>query len=279
MRHSADRARTPLSALLAAVVTLAAAASAHADVVLGWNEIAQRTVARVNPLVQSRTMAIVQAAVADAVAAVVDAYEPLISRSPAAAAAEAPAAAVAAAHTALVALHPDAASSLEAARAASLAAIPDGPGKAEGIRMGKAAAAAVLAVRAADGRNGAAPRTPTNCPGRWVPTPPAFAPPLMPHWGRVKPFVLPSVTEYRAAPPPAIDDEVYIRDLREVLLLGAAGSGRRTAELTDAARFWIVSGMQGWNPAARQVSAARRLTLDVCRTALRPRGRAAECAL
>ncbi|MGH7396988.1 MAG: vanadium-dependent haloperoxidase, partial [Candidatus Rokuibacteriota bacterium] len=165
-------------------------------------------------------------------------------------------------HAALVALHAPAAQTLHAAYAASLAAIPDSPPKAEGIRVGKAAAAAVLEMRAADGWNASASYTPANRPGRWVSTPPAFAAPLGVQWGRVKPFALQSADQFRAAPPPPFDSAVYVRDLREVFEIGGTGATRRTPEVTNAARFWIVSAMQTWNPAARQVSAARRLTLS-----------------
>jgi hypothetical protein len=94
-----------------------------------------------------------------------------------------------------------------------------------------------------------------------MPTPPAFAAALAPHWGRMKPFVLKSADQFRAPPPPALDSEMYARDLREVFELGGATSARRALEQANAARFWIVSAMQTWNPAARQVSTARRLTL------------------
>ena len=247
--------------LICAATSMGTVRGAAADVVLEWNEIAQRTVASVNPLVQSRSMAIVQAAVADAVAAVLGEHEPLVFRQAAAPGASAPAAVIAAAHTALVALHPPSAPSLEAAREASLAAIADGPGKAEGLRVGKAAALVALEARTPDGWNGTASYAPANRPGRWVPTPPAFAAALMPHWGRMKPFTLTSPDQFRAAPPPAFDSDVYARDLKEVLELGSAASTTRTVGTTNAARFWIVSGMQGWNPVARQVGTAKRLTL------------------
>lgn len=38
--------------------------------------------------------------------------------------------------------------------------------------------------------------------GAWIPTPPAYANPLEPCWGRLRPFVMRSVAEFRAAPPP-----------------------------------------------------------------------------
>jgi hypothetical protein len=253
-----------LIAVLTAVLTLAGSVSAPgagaADPVLEWNELAQRTVAGANPLVQSRSMAMAQLAVADAVAAVGGEHEPFALRQGAAPGASTAAATAAAAHGVLIALHPTAASSLDAAYAAALAAIPDGPARADGIGIGRAAATAVLEARATDGWNASASYTPANRPGRWIPTPPALAPPLAPQWARVKPFALASADQFRAAPPPPSDGPVYARDLREVFEIGGGASARRTPELTNAARFWIISGMQGWNPAARQVSAARRLT-------------------
>jgi len=84
--------RLPHALLMIAVVLAAALPvprAAGADAVLQWNEIAQRTVATANPLVQSRSMAIVQAAVADAVAAVGRDYEGFALRETAAAGASA----------------------------------------------------------------------------------------------------------------------------------------------------------------------------------------------
>jgi hypothetical protein len=246
-----------LSAVLIGAALSSVAAAGAGDAVLEWNEIAQRTVAPASPLVQSRSMAIVQAAVADAVAAVEGGYEPFALRETAAPGAVAPAAVAAAAHAALIALHPAAAPSLDAAYAGSLARVADGAGKTEGIRVGKAAAAAALALRATDGASASAGYTSANRPGRWVPTPPAFGPPLGAHWGRVRPFTLSSPDQFRAGPPPPPDSAAYARDLREVWELGGAASPRRAPEITNAARFWIISGMQAWNPVARQLSAAR----------------------
>ena len=256
--------RLPHALLMIAVVLAAALPvprAAGADAVLQWNEIAQRTVATANPLVQSRSMAIVQAAVADAVAAVGRDYEGFALRETAAAGASAPAASVAAAHAALTALHPPAAPSLDAAYTTALAGLPDGPARAEGIRIGKAAAAAILEQRAGDGWNAPASYTPVARAGRWIPTPPASAAPLGPQWGRVKPFALSRADQFRAPTPPPPDSAEYARDLREVYELGGVTSPKRTPQLANVARFWIISGMQGWNPAARQVSTFKKLTL------------------
>ena len=57
------------------------------------------------------------------------------------------AAAAAAAHTVLAELYPPQQSTLDAALAASLAKVQDGPAKAAGVALGKAAAEKMLALR------------------------------------------------------------------------------------------------------------------------------------
>lgn len=48
------------------------------------------------------------------------------------------------------------------------------------------------------------PSTPPVGPGLWEPTPPAFAPPLEPCWGQLRPLVLAS--SEACAPPPYAED-------------------------------------------------------------------------
>ena len=59
---------------------------------------------------------------------------------------------------------------IEETYAASLKAIPDGPAKTEGIKLGMEVAAAVQADRANDGTNAARYLPPTRAPGAYVPT-------------------------------------------------------------------------------------------------------------
>jgi hypothetical protein len=63
------------------------------------------------------------------------------------------AAASAAAHQVLVALYPTFKATLDAQLQQSLAEIPDGNDKAEGVRIGRAVADRILAVRSNDGSN------------------------------------------------------------------------------------------------------------------------------
>jgi hypothetical protein len=47
--------------------------------------------------------------------------------------------------------------------------------------------------------------TVTSVPGRWVPTPPAYMDAVEPNWGRLRPFVMDSSSQFRPRPPLAYD--------------------------------------------------------------------------
>ena len=171
---------------------------------------------------------------------------------------------MAAAHFALVQLYPDQREALDAAYADSLVVIPGGPGKANGITLGEAVAARILNIRSADGAAAAitAEYTPGVGPGFWIPTPPAFLPALDPGWGSVRPFLMEDECQFRPGPPPALTSRRYTRDFDEIKEIGSSTSTTRTPEQTGVARLWIATGAQNWNPIARQVAVAHRLTLS-----------------
>jgi hypothetical protein len=161
------------------------AAPCHAqglNAVLEWNLIASTAAVAggQNSVVQTRTFAMVQAAVHDALNAIDRRYE-LYIHAPILPIGGSPQAAVAtAAHDVLVALIPSESESLDAAYATALASIADGPAKDVGMAAGKAAAAAILALRAADGASNAnRPYTPGTEPGDYQltnPSAPAVTP-------------------------------------------------------------------------------------------------------
>jgi hypothetical protein len=143
---------------------------------------------------------------------------------------------------------------------AALAAIPDGRHKARGLEVGQAAAAAILALGAADGSDtplvvdnfpqGTAPGEYRFTPG----TPFAFAP----GWGDVTPFVLDHSSQFRPGPPYPVTGRKYAADLNEVKALGGDGvttPSARTPEQTEIALFWVESSPLQWNRIARTVSA------------------------
>ena len=129
-----------------AVLSLGSAL-ANADVVLEWNSIMVAAVSGQNPFAQARFAAITQLAVFEAVNAVTGQYTPYLGTISAPPGSSAEAAAIAAAHAVLKNYFPAAAATLDGQEAKSLASIPDGPAKVNGIAVGEAAAAAMIAAR------------------------------------------------------------------------------------------------------------------------------------
>ena len=128
--------------------------------------------------------------------------------------------------------------SVEAAYTAALAALPDAPAKAQGIAVGQAAAAAILARRAADGAVG--PFLNSNCPqdtspGKYQCTP-GFPFVAFEVWGKVTPFVLQDSAQFRPGPPYAVTDKAYTADFNEVKSLGGDGSTTPSARTADQTR-------------------------------------------
>lgn len=255
-----------LIAATLALAGLAATPTVRADEVTDWNSIMQTTVAAGNANVQARSAAIMQLAVFEAVNSIVGDYEPYLGLTvPEGASPQA--AAVAAAHTVLLTLYPVSNAVLNASLATSLLQIPDGPARDAGIVVGEEAAVAMLLLRANDGAAtaGSVPYTPGTSPGDWQPAPPTFTPASQPGWGQVIPFGLQAGSQFRLPPPPPLNSGKYARDYNEVKLVGNTNAGPdiRPQDRTDVARFFAVSSpVQGWNQAARQVSAAQGKTLS-----------------
>jgi membrane-associated phospholipid phosphatase len=238
------------------------------DMVLRWNEAllaAMRTAGQ--GLVSTRSAAIVQTAVYEAVNAIDGSYIPYLVNIPAPPWASEEAAAAEAAHDALVGLFPAQKPVLDLELKASLQDIPDGDAKTSGIQVGHAAAQILLAVRAHDGWDRVVNYTPGTNPGDWQPTPPAFGPPVAPQWGSVTPFALQSASQFRPPPPPALTSPEYTAAFNQVKDLGAFDSPTRTADQTEAAMFWQgvvgpnVVATENWNQIAQRVAVAQGNTL------------------
>ena len=84
-----------------------------------------------------------------------------------------------------------------------------GPVYTRSVVWGRVVAEAVLAWAATDGSATLSncPYTPPVGPGLWEPTSPAFAPPLEPCWGRLRPLVLAAPDACPPPPPPADSDD------------------------------------------------------------------------
>lgn len=79
--------------------------------------------------------------------------------------------------------------------------------------------------------------TPPVGDGLWVPTPPAFAPPLEPCWEQMRTFVLPHASECDPGPPIAYSEEPGSDFYLEALEVYDTVQGL-TAEQLTIARFW-----------------------------------------
>jgi hypothetical protein len=233
------------------------------NVVLDWNTVALAATVQAGnaPPVAARTMAIVQAAVYDAVNTIDQTHEPYASAREGPSDASPEAAAAAAAHRVLIELYPNQSATFDTALVTSLAAVPDGSAENKGVALGQSVALHLLDLRANDGANATVTYTPGNDPGDWQLTPPLNRPPLVPHWGSVTPFTMTSGDQFRPAGPPALTSADYTAAFNEVKELGSANSTTRTTEETEIAKFWADSSVPHWNKIAATVSEDQGLSL------------------
>jgi hypothetical protein len=257
------------------------------NAVIEWSEIATNTLvafpapAGGAPSALQLNMGMVEGAVYDAVNAIEPRHHrPYLLKRRFAATASKDAAVATAAHRVLsniVSTVPDTIpfpnresllESLAADYAASLAAIPDGPFKIQGIAAGNAAAAAMIAARANDGRFGASQWVPNNEPGHWQPLLDEDGNPILDPtaWvGGVRPFLLQSSSQFRTEGPNALSSDAYAEDFNEVKALGAIDSTLRSEEQTHIALFWQSAGGPAllWSAVARQLVADPRYAVDI----------------
>jgi len=100
-------------------------------------------------------------------------------------------------------------------------------------------------------------------PGKWRPTPPAFAPGLVPSLAHTLPWVIPDPWSFRPSRPLAltITSPEYTADFKEVKAVGELTSTVRTADQTEIALFWYESSPLKWSRIARAVSIKKGLNL------------------
>jgi hypothetical protein len=243
--------------LSAAILSLPSVCAA--DAVLDWNEVvlARVVAARQGPPDGARSLAMMHLAMFEAINAVEHRYTPYAFKGRAPAGASAEAAAAAAASAVLVKLFPDQAQAVEAAYAASIAKIPDGSAKTAGIALGQEVGAACLSMREQDGSGVPGVYRPRTAPGVYIVT----TLPVSAEWPKVKPWFMGDGAQFRPGPPPALASAEWARDYNEVKSVGARQSAARSAEQTEAARFWTVVGPPSWNPVVRSLASSKPLTL------------------
>jgi hypothetical protein len=207
----------------------------------------------------TRGLAMVHVAMFEAVNAIDRRYQPYKLELVADKGASREAAAATAAHDVLVSLFPDEKSKLEQALQVSLAKI-EGDGKTKGIELGKRAAAGMIALRTDDGSNIQESYRPFTKAGVYVHT----AIPIESTSGMIKPWTMEKGSQFRPQPPPALDSEIWTRDVNEIRELGSINSKTRTQEQTEIGRFWFLTGPRTYTPLVQQVAETKKMDLVDC---------------
>jgi hypothetical protein len=240
---------------------------APADLIIQWNLITLKTakIAKQNSNVATHTAAMEAIAVYDAVNSIKHfgtPYHYFVSPS---GPASVQAAAAQAAHDVLVAICPQQKPVLDSALTLSLRQATDGP-VANGQKVGAAAAADIIALRANDGSS---PLTTYPGPanpgvGQYRPTPGKFAPGVDPEWGKVKPFILTDSKQFLPEPPPAVGSDDYKKAIAEVAEIGEIKSTKRTDDQTHIAQFYKQDAELTVNEGLRELAEMHHTSLEQC---------------
>ncbi len=266
----------PLARLAVAGLTYLLAASwiapAGANVVTEWNALAMGCIVRGGPAT-ALDVALVQAAVHDAVQAIEKRYQPYLA-TPAASGSESKAAAAAAAAYTVLSDNrvcpppagtpppPDTVQATLDTAYAPYKAVNDA-----GLAVGVNAANTLLATEYRDTTNTTIPEPYLGnalVAGQWRPTPPSNLPMAFVYVAVKKPFVMSSPSQFRPGPAPAMTSAQYLKDYNEVKDTGSttahpAVGGCPAPAKTDMARFWAGNIPAQWNQVLRDVAIDRQL--------------------
>ena len=216
--------------------------------VVEWSTQAQRAIvgrAGKSPGDAAVFMGIVHAAIYDAVVAIEGGARAYAIKPTVPAGASSEAATAAAAHGVLVGMFPGQQPILDTNYDAYLSTLADGPGKADGVAVGREVAEKMLALRADDGRDAVVLYVqPPPGPGVFEPTAPF--PPIGIHLGQVRPLTLPHSRLFHPPGPPALSSDRYASDVNEVASRGGALPAHSPEE-RSIVRLWVDHGIPQWN--------------------------------
>jgi hypothetical protein len=247
-----------LHSVLVVIALMCPGSAVLADVITDWDQKGiDIAVPRMPSTHSQRIVAIMHAAMFDAVNSIERRYQPYIAQLPASPTTSKDAAAAAAAATVLTKLLPGAEDELKGALAAYLTKLPDAEGKSDGIKLGLAVAGKVLEARANDGAEAPDAYRPKTAPGVYVPTPITVAS----MWPNVTPFALKSPSQFRPEPPLPLASAQWATDYNEIKDFGGKASTRRSARQTEDARFWLVTGPPAYHPIARQLVVSKKMDI------------------
>jgi hypothetical protein len=246
---------------LGAAVCLSWAAPAGANAVTDWHALAVQCISSNRPGPPGLLdLALVQAAVHDAVQAIDGKYEAYLTTPPATGSESVAVAAAAAAYRVLSSeqICP---TTFRATLDAAFKPYLDGNNP--GLAVGYAAGDALLA------HYRPTPNLPAftggTSPGEWRPTPPGNVPMAFLFLASTQPFTLKEPSQFRPPPPPSLASDAYFRDYEEVRRDGAveshpAGPACPAPKRTDIARFWSGNFISQWHDATRLIALDQQLS-------------------
>ncbi len=241
---------------LVALVSGLIAAPARGDVIGEWNEY---ILTNVPGLPGQRALTIAHLAMFDAVNSIEHGYTSYAVQLNAPAGASTRAAAAAAGYGVLARLFPAQQAAFQIKRDALLAQVPDGAAESDGVALGDAVAAALVASRASD--NMLLPNPPYiagSGPGAYQPTGPVVVNAAAALW---VPFAMTSASQFRANGPVPVGHPKYAGELDEVREFGAANSGSRTQAQSLSALWHVEMAHFGLNRVARAAAVSEGLSL------------------
>ena len=230
-------------------------ALAGADVITDWDENAVTIVSTMPPYQAQRLMGMVNVAMFDVVNSIERRYRPNLVQLPADRATSSEAAAASAAAAVLATIDSKTAEKVKTLVAGYLASIPDGAAKSDGIKLGEAVAAKVVAARANDGADAPDDYRPRTTPGVYIPTPITAGS----VWPKVKPWAMDNPSQFRPGPPIVLKSDEWATDFNELREYGGKSSAKRSEHQTDTARFWLMVGPRAYHPFARQLATAKQM--------------------
>jgi hypothetical protein len=237
--------------------------SVLANVITDWDDKAiavvtpMASLGNTSPYMAQRMMAMVHAAMFDAVNSIERRYRPYLLQLPADPATSKEAAAAAAAAAVLATVDDRTAANVKGVLSTYLDSIPDSVAKWDGVKLGEAVAAKIVAARATDGSDAPDAYRPRTTPGVYVPTTITISS----MWPNMRPFVIRSPSQFRPDPPVSLESKEWATDFNELKDYGGQVSAHRTAGQTETARFWLVGPPVAYHPFVRQLVTAKQMSV------------------
>jgi len=226
-----------------------AVAAEAPDQVLAWNEYAYHELFVVKgqpPPVAFLNLAMMHAAMYDAVNAIDGSRQPYLAAPAGADASDSKnAAAAEAAYRVLLGVVPSPSAQLTADYNTSIAAIT-AAGETEivgGMAVGQAAATAMLAARSSDNRTSPTAFSTGTGPGEWQ----AFSGNNFRWLANIRPFLIEDPEDFATKGPRALGSAQYSAEFDQVKALGRKIGSTRTVDQTQAALFWADNAIAMWS--------------------------------